>query len=84
MNFRVSDELIGEHNHGRRSALDTDYAHLAVQLARRKLDIEALTRIAMEFSVALPSWALTAGGTRFGRRPASRERLWKSWKTAKR
>lgn len=73
MNFRVSDELIGEHNHGRRSALEADYAHLAEQLARRKLDIEALTRIAMEFSVALPSWALTAGGTRFGRFPAPGE-----------
>ena len=73
MNFRVSDDLIGEHNRDRLAALEADYAHLGLQLARRKLDIESLTSTAMEFSVALPSWALTAGGTRFGRFPAPGE-----------
>jgi L-rhamnose isomerase/sugar isomerase len=64
---RVSDERIAEHNRTRLSALADDYAHLGARLARRGVDIETLTRIAMDFRVALPSWALAAGGTRFAR-----------------
>lgn len=73
MNFSVSDDRIAEHNRTRLSALEADYAHLGRQLARRGIDIEALTNVATEFRVALPSWALTAGGTRFGRFPVEGE-----------
>ena len=69
----VSAERIGEHNHRQLAAIAEDYSHLGVQLARRSVDIEALTRAAMDFNVALPSWALTAGGTRFGRFPVAGE-----------
>jgi L-rhamnose isomerase/sugar isomerase len=67
MSFRVSDDRIAEHNHPRLPALADDYDHLGTQLARRGVDIEALTSAAMDFRVELPSWALTAGGTRFAR-----------------
>jgi len=67
MNFRVSDERIAEHNRPRLPALEEDYGHLGDRLARRRVDIEALTRAAMDFRVELPSWALNAGGTRFAR-----------------
>lgn len=73
MTFRVPEDRIAEHNRPRLSALEDDYAQLAAQLARRGLDIEALTREAMGFRVALPSWAFTTGGTRFGRFPAAGE-----------
>lgn len=69
MNFRVSDDRIAEHNRERQSVLEADYEDLGRRLARRRLNIETLTAAAMEFSVALPSWALAAGGTRFGRYP---------------
>jgi L-rhamnose isomerase/sugar isomerase len=73
MSFRVSDDRIADHNGGRLAALEADYAHLGRQLARRRVDIESLTAAAMAFRVALPSWALTAGGTRFGRYPVAGE-----------
>ena len=63
----LSADRIGEHNHNRRAAIDEDYSHLEIRLARRGVEIETLTTAALEFAVALPSWALTAGGTRFGR-----------------
>jgi L-rhamnose isomerase / sugar isomerase len=73
MNFRVSDDHIAEHNSERLSAVEADYACLGTQLARRNIDIETLTLAATEFRVALPSWALAAGGTRFGRYPVAGE-----------
>src|SRR4030081_3152035 len=53
--------------------LDSDYAALAVQLARRAIDIAAVTRKVSQFSVALPSWGVGTGGTRFARFPGSGE-----------
>ena len=69
----LSADRIGEHNRAQLAALEEDYAHLDSQIARRDVDIETLTAAAMEFSVALPTWALAAGGTRFGRFPAPGE-----------
>jgi L-rhamnose isomerase/sugar isomerase len=65
MTFR--DEHIEQHNRTLISALEEDFGQLGVQLARRQLDIEALTTTAMGFRVSVPSWALATGGTRFGR-----------------
>ena len=73
MNFRVSDDRIAEHNRPGIAALEDDYGHLGMQLARRGVDIETLTQAAMGFRVALPTWALSAGGTRFGRFPGPGE-----------
>ena len=73
MHSPLSADRIGDHNRTRVAAVEEDYAHLGVRLARRALDIDTLTGAAMEFSVALPTWALAAGGTRFGRFPAPGE-----------
>ena len=73
MHSPLSADRIGDHNRTRLAAVEEDYAHLGVRLARRALDIDTLTGAAMEFSVALPTWALAAGGTRFGRFPAPGE-----------
>ena len=47
--------------------LEEDYDHLARQLARRGVDAEPLVERAMAFKVAVPSWGLGSGGTRFAR-----------------
>ncbi len=65
----LNDERIADHNRPRVPALEDDYAHLGAQLARRGVDIERLTAAAGRFRVALPSWALATGGTRFARFP---------------
>ena len=48
-------------------ARDLDY--LEDQLARRSIDLETVIAKVRQFEVAVPSWALGTGGTRFGRFP---------------
>lgn len=73
MRFRITDEWLADYNQPLLADLEADFAHLGAQLARRGLDIETLTAAAGRFHVALPSWALATGGTRFGRFPARGE-----------
>jgi L-rhamnose isomerase/sugar isomerase len=62
-----------EDNLDRLPALEDDYGHLERQLARRNIAIDRLLDEAMRFRVAVPSWALGTGGTRFGRFPIAGE-----------
>lgn len=55
------------------AALTDDYASLGRQLRRRGIDIEAVKRKVAAFSVALPSWGVGRGGTRFARFPIAGE-----------
>lgn len=63
------DSCIGEQNAARTATLEDDYTALGRQLARRAVDIEQLTARAMAFRVAVPSWGVGTGGTRFARFP---------------
>lgn len=65
----VSETFIQEANTVVRAPLEEDYDHLARQLARRGVDAERLVERAMTFTVAVPTWGLGAGGTRFARFP---------------
>ncbi len=67
MGFALADAHIQEHNRSRAALLAQDYDHLARQLARRGVDIDGLVQRAMAFRVAVPSWGVGAGGTRFAR-----------------
>lgn len=46
---------------------EADYNYLADKLTRKGADVEAVVKAVADFQVAVPSWALGAGGTRFGR-----------------
>ena len=46
---------------------EAGFNHLADGLTRSGIDVEAVVRKVADFQVAIPSWALGAGGTRFGR-----------------
>ena len=65
----VSDTFIQEANAAGAAPLEEDYDHLARQLARRGVDAEPLVAWAMAFNVAVPTWGLGSGGTRFARFP---------------
>ncbi|HVO09440.1 MAG TPA: L-rhamnose catabolism isomerase [Vicinamibacteria bacterium] len=67
MGFRLDDERIAADNAPRLAWLHEDYEHLGRQLARRGVDVEKLTERAMAFRVAVPSWGVGTGGTRFAR-----------------
>jgi L-rhamnose isomerase/sugar isomerase len=73
MGFTLSDALIAEENEKRLPALTEDYEHLGRRLARRGVDVERLTERAAAFRVALPSWGVGTGGTRFARFPGPAE-----------
>lgn len=65
----IDPTILEAENAKRSAALQADYEALGAQLARRGIDIEALTTRAMGFGVAVPSWGTGTGGTRFARFP---------------
>ena len=73
MSFAISADLIGTANAGLESALADDYAALGRQLERRGIAIEEMTKRAMDFAVAVPTWGVGTGGTRFARFPGPGE-----------
>jgi L-rhamnose isomerase/sugar isomerase len=73
MSFAISADLIGSENSKANDALADDYAALGRQLERRGISIEEMTERAMGFSVAVPTWGVGTGGTRFARFPGPGE-----------
>jgi L-rhamnose isomerase/sugar isomerase len=71
--FRISNTLVEKENKRALKMLEEDYKHLGGQLSRRGIDIEKVTRKVQAFSVAVPSWGVGTGGTRFARFPGEGE-----------
>jgi len=69
MHFEIDDEFIAKQNEKRRIEVAADYDYLAGKLRRKNIDIENLTDKAEAFRVAVPSWGVGTGGTRFARFP---------------
>jgi L-rhamnose isomerase/sugar isomerase len=67
--FEIEDGFIGEENAKAKAWVAEDYEHLAKQLRRRNVNIEDLAAKAQAFRVAVPSWGVGTGGTRFARFP---------------
>jgi L-rhamnose isomerase/sugar isomerase len=67
--FEIDDGFIAEQNSKLESWIEEDYEHLAKVLRRGQIDIEDLVAKAQSFRVAVPSWGLGTGGTRFARFP---------------
>lgn len=73
MGYRISDAFVAEENEKRLAWLTEDYESLGRRLARDGVLIDRLTERAMAFRVAIPSWGVGTGGTRFGRFPGRGE-----------
>lgn len=71
--LKIAADLIAAENEKRAAALASDYATLGDALLRRGIDIEAITAKVADFSVAVPSWGVGSGGTRFARFPGEGE-----------
>jgi L-rhamnose isomerase / sugar isomerase len=65
----IDRELVEAHNRRRASELDDDLAHCARVLARRGLELDEVAQRVARFQVAIPSWGVGTGGTRFARFP---------------
>ena len=67
--FQISEDFLRERNEASDADLGLDYESLGTQLARRNIDIEGITEKAIRLQIALPSWGVGTGGTRFARFP---------------
>jgi L-rhamnose isomerase/sugar isomerase len=73
MTFRIDDSFIATHNRIDAAALREDFDALGRQLARRGVDINSIERAVAAFAVAIPTWGVGTGGTRFARFPGDGE-----------
>ena len=71
--FEIEDAFIAEQNLKARAEVAEDYEHLAKKLHRKNVDVENLTAKAQALQVAIPSWGVGTGGTRFARFPQQGE-----------
>jgi L-rhamnose isomerase / sugar isomerase len=69
----ITESHIDEQNAKRQEAHRRDLAHLAEKLDRKGGSVDHVVAEVAAFSVAVPSWALGTGGTRFGRFPGRGE-----------
>src|SRR5580700_7198641 len=65
--------FISQCNAPLRAELEADYGALSLQLQRRGLKIEPIMHAVAAFQVAIPSWGVGTGGTRFARFPGPGE-----------
>jgi len=73
MTYRIPGELIAAENGKQQGALEQDFEALGRTLKRRGVDIEAIVKQVMAFAVAVPTWGVGTGGTRFARFPGPGE-----------
>jgi len=69
----IASSHIQAHNEALRRHADNDYETLGEQLARRGVDIARIQQQVAAFGVAIPSWGVGTGGTRFARFPGQGE-----------
>src|SRR5215468_460523 len=65
--FEIDAAFIAEQNQHAKDFLQDDYEFLGNKLNRRNVNIGDLTAKVLAFQVAVPSWGVGTGGTRFAR-----------------
>ncbi|MGR6433018.1 L-rhamnose catabolism isomerase [Rhizobium sp. PAMB 3174] len=69
----IEKDVIAGVNDAASAALRADYNALGEQLARRGIDIDVVKAKVAAYGVAVPSWGVGTGGTRFARFPGAGE-----------
>lgn len=69
----IDSNVIERDNEIRAAELREDLEHLGTKLARRGVDLEELVEKVRRFGVAIPTWGVGSGGTRFGLFPIAGE-----------
>ncbi|NMM48347.1 TIM barrel protein [Marinigracilibium pacificum] len=65
--MKITSDQINDLNNKHASRLNEEYDQLANRLVSRNIDLNDLDDKLSTFQIAIPSWALGTGGTRFGR-----------------
>ena len=73
MEAMIAEDGVAKSNRSREKAMRADYAALGEQLDRRGIAIDAILKKVEAFGVAVPSWGVGTGGTRFARFPGEGE-----------
>ncbi|MCZ4090347.1 L-rhamnose catabolism isomerase [Sinorhizobium psoraleae] len=73
MTEMISKTVVEAENASRRDALNRDYESLGERLARRGIAIDSIKEKVAAYGVAVPSWGVGTGGTRFARFPGPGE-----------
>ena len=71
--FLIDPGIIEAHNRREADGLAQDYEALSRSLSRRGIDCEALLHKVSALEIAVPSWGVGTGGTRFARFPGPGE-----------
>ncbi|QYZ70349.1 L-rhamnose catabolism isomerase [Neotabrizicola shimadae] len=69
----IPQDILAQDNEAHLPALKADYEALGAHLARRGIDIGAIKAKVAAYKVAVPSWGVGTGGTRFARFPGEGE-----------
>ncbi len=69
----IDPGLLERHNSERMTELERDYDALGERLDRRGIPIDVIKEKVAAFAVAIPSWGVGTGGTRFARFPGPGE-----------
>ncbi|MCO5063613.1 MAG: L-rhamnose catabolism isomerase [Rhizobiaceae bacterium] len=73
METMIGRDVVAKENDTRLKALQSDFDALGEQLDRRRIDINTILKKVEAFGVAIPSWGVGTGGTRFARFPGQGE-----------
>ncbi|MCL4106768.1 UNVERIFIED_CONTAM: hypothetical protein GTU68_048212 [Idotea baltica] len=65
--MKIDKSKLADLNQKKQKGYSEQLDHLLAQLSLQNIDGEAIIEKLTKFQVAIPSWALGAGGTRFGR-----------------
>lgn len=65
--MKINPKHIHEHNNQHKNAQSNVFSSVGNVLEEKHIDVDKLVDQIASFQVAIPSWALGAGGTRFGR-----------------
>ncbi|SMF06867.1 L-rhamnose isomerase / sugar isomerase [Alteromonadaceae bacterium Bs31] len=69
MGYKITAEFVSEHNEQYLPVLKREYEGLAEKLINQGISIAEITSKARQFQVAVPTWGVGTGGTRFARFP---------------
>lgn len=65
--MKLTKKQLQQANKGKLALQAKELKHLRETFSRKGINIEAVIKTIQKYEVAIPSWALGAGGTRFGR-----------------
>jgi L-rhamnose isomerase/sugar isomerase len=69
----INQDQLAMENQSLKQLLQSDYDALGSNLARRGIDIDTVRNKVQSYGVAVPSWGVGTGGTRFARFPSPGE-----------